>query len=267
MTLAASLGMYDAAPVRDANDRLWSSIAAHLRSAGVEGVPERLDRSRPLADIWDDPDLLLGQCCGYPLVTAWRGRLRYVATPRYRAFGCEGTSHRSRIIVRWDDPAETLHAYRGQRVAVNDPLSNTGMNLLRALVAPLSAGGRFFGSVVMTGSHAASARLVTTGEADIAAIDGVTYALLERDEPALTKRLRTLTWTAPSPALPFVTSARTDPRIVRLLRRALILAIEKEPAAAERLMLGGIENIGIRRYEALNTVERRAARAGYAELL
>jgi ABC-type phosphate/phosphonate transport system substrate-binding protein len=221
MRRIASLGMYDSPELHDANDALWSAIAVHLRAAGIRDVPDRLDRTRPPDEIWGDPDLLLAQACGYPLATQWRDRLRYVATPRYAAAGCEGATHRSRLVVRQDDAAIALPALRGRRVAVNAADSNTGMNLLRALVAPLATDGRFFGSIVRTGSHHASAQAVASGEADIAALDCVTFAHLERAEPTLARALRTLAWSAPSPGLPLVTAATTSDADLRILRRAV----------------------------------------------
>lgn len=267
MMRTASLGMYDSPALHGANDRLWQSIAGHLRDAGFEDIPDRLDRARPLHAIWDDPALLLAQTCGYPLSTQWRGRLRYVATPRYQAPGCDGVLHRSRVVVRREDVGETLLAYRGRRVAINDRQSNTGMNLLRALIAPLAEGQAFFSAVAETGSHAASARLVAEGGADIAAIDTVTYAHLQNEAPDTTRALRTLVWTDEAPGLPFVTSRATPPRLLLHLRRAIRLAIGGAARAdADRLLLNDIDVIDPRRYDLARSVERRSVRAGYPHL-
>lgn len=266
MSAVASLGMYDSAGVQDANDRLWSAIAGRLREVGVADVPDALDRGRPLEAIWGDPNLLLAQTCGYPLVTRFAGRLKYVATPRYGAVGCEGVTHRSRVVIRKRDPADRLQDLRGRRLAINDPASNSGMNLLRALIAPLAGGDRFFGEVVETGSHAASARAVAEGEVDIASIDNVTYAHIEQETPMVAAELRTLTWTVASPALPFVTAASTPDRLVSQLREAVRVAIEDERGASGRLLLEGIETTGIRRYDALRRLELAAHRSGYPAL-
>jgi ABC-type phosphate/phosphonate transport system substrate-binding protein len=258
--------MYDSPSVQDANDRLWGAIARRLRGCGLADVPDTLDRSRPLEVIWEDPALLLAQTCGYPLVTRFEGRLKYVATPRYGAVGCEGFTHRSRVVIRKRDPAGRLEDFRGRLLAINDRESNTGMNLLRALIAPIAGGDHFFGRVVETGSHAASARAVAEGEADIAAIDNVTYAHIEREEPDVATELRTLAWTAASPALPFVTPFRTPDRLVSQLRKAIGDAIEDEPGASGQLMLDGIETIGARGYHVVKSLEATARRRGYPVL-
>lgn len=264
----ASLGMYDRPEVRAANDALWSAVAAHLRAAGVEGVPAELDRTRGLGDIWNDPGLLLAQCCGYPLVTAWRDRLRYVATPVYAVPGCEGGTHRSRIVVRRGESALSLAAFRGRRAAINDRGSNTGMNLLRDSVARMADKGRFFGSIIETGSHDASARLVAAGGADIAAIDTVSFAHFEGYEPSIAGRLRVLGWTRPVPGLPLVTAGGTTDRELALLRAAVRAALVDPRLATARaaLHLSGVEILRRERYDIVARIEAKAVRNGYPVL-
>jgi ABC-type phosphate/phosphonate transport system substrate-binding protein len=264
----ASLGMYDHPAVSDANDALWSAIAERLRHVGVERVPAALDRGRPLEQIWSDPDLLLAQTCGYPLMTRWHGRLRYVATPCYRAEGCDGEAHSSRIVVRRDDPAASLAALRGARAALNDVGSNSGMNLFRAAIADHADGAPFFSAVIETGSHRESAHHVASGLADAAAIDAVTFALLERHEPDLIDGLRTLAWSNVVPGLPLVTSLRTSPREIALLRRTLREVTQDSALDSTRdaLMLDGFETVHLARYQRILAIERSAARLGYPTL-
>lgn len=266
MSRVASLGMYDPPPLHAANDRLWRAIAERLRQAGVAGVPDRLDRDRPLDAIWDDPTLLLAQTCGYPLTTRWRDRLTYVATPLYAAPGCEGHYHRSRFVVRRDDAATDLGALAGRRAAINEATSNTGMNLLRRAVAPLSAGRPFFAGVIVTGSHASSLDAVAQGAADVAAIDAVTFAHLSEQQPALTARVRTIGWSLPVPNLPFVTSRSTDPALVDQLRRAVDDSILAEPEAAGALRLRASRDIGLAAYDRVTEIEEAACRLGYPAL-
>lgn len=268
MSRVTSFGMYDAPALREANDRLWEAIAARLIDRGVRGVPARLDRRRPLDAIWSDPDLLLAHCCGYPLVTQYRGRLRYVTTPRYAAPGCAGASYRSRIVVRADDPAERLADLRARRAAINDPHSNSGMNLFRAAIAPLAGGARFFAAVLETGSHEASLRAVAESAADVAAIDAVSFAHLARAQPALTARTRAIGWTAASPGLPFVTSVATPPAMMRLLRTVLDEVVRDAALqpARDALLLDGMERLPARAYDTLLRLERGAARLRYPEL-
>ena len=65
----ASLPMYDFAELRVHTDLLWTAIAAKMRSAGVDDVPDDLTRPEGvLVDHWRRTELLFSQTCGYPLV-------------------------------------------------------------------------------------------------------------------------------------------------------------------------------------------------------
>jgi ABC-type phosphate/phosphonate transport system substrate-binding protein len=201
-------------------------------------------------------------------MTTLKGRAHLVATPRHGAPGCDGPLHRSAVVVRRDDPATVLADLRGRRCAVNDLASNTGMNLLRALIAPLSDGEAFFGAVIVTGAHAASATAVATGEADLAAIDCVTLALLQRLRPAMTRPLRVLAWTAASPGLPLITAVATDTLTRAALGRALA-DTARDPSLREtraELLLEGFDVIPAARYEAILDLERGAVAHGYPVL-
>lgn len=252
----ASLGMYDMPALHGANDALWRGLAGWLRANGVDGVPERLDRERPLAQIWDDPGLLLGQTCGFPFVTRWHGRLRYLATPIYDAPGCDGPSYRSVLIVARDSSAEQLADLRGTTVAINDPSSNSGCNLLLAAVAPRIDEESFFSDAVLTGSHLASAQAVADGDAATAAIDVVTYAHLGRYRPDLSEALRPIGWTPNAPGLPIVTSIAASSELVGALRQALAWASQAVELreARETLLLSGFAQVPAEDYTVLATL-------------
>lgn len=265
MTRCASLGMYDHPAQRWANDALWAAIADELRRRGVIEVPGTLDRSRDVHSIWRDPGLILGQACGYPMATDHSLSLRIVALPTYDALGCTTGTHRSLLVVRRDDAAATLTDLCGRRAAINDPASNTGMNLFRAAIAPVAGGRSFFAAVDCTGSHRDSALAVATGGADIAAIDAVTFAALDRYEPDITRRLRVLGATPPSPSLPLVTTATTDDATLDILRRALMAALAKPSLADARaaLFLAGATIPADDALTLLTTLAHDAAELGY----
>jgi len=265
MSRFAALPMYDPPELREATDALWAAIADRLSAGGLSLVPEKLTRDGDLAALWRRGGLLLGQTCGYPLMTQWAGRFTVVATPLYRAEGCEGPFHRSAIVVARGSTAGHLGDLRGARCAVNDWTSNTGMNLLRARVSPLAERGRFFGSVVASGSHRQSLTLIAEGAADVAAIDCVTLALLRRVAPELVAAVRILDWSAPSPALPLITALDTGPAVLELLRTAL-REIAAAPALAgvrETLLIDGFEQLPPDSYGAVLEFERVAAGRGY----
>jgi len=257
--------MYDLPELEAANDRLWAAIAERLRAKGVGGVPEQLTRTGALEAIWTDPNLLLAQTCGYPLVASLGERVRVVATPRYGAPGCDGALYRSALVVRAGDPASGLADLRGRRAAVNDLASNSGMNLFRAEVAPLAQGAPFFEAVTITGAHAASVEAVAAGEADVAAIDCVTWAHLQRLRPRTTNCLRILSWTMSAPGLPLIAAATMDAEVITALRQALA-EIARDPKLVdvrETLLLDAFEVLVEGAYEAILALERDAIAQGY----
>jgi ABC-type phosphate/phosphonate transport system substrate-binding protein len=258
--------MYDFEALRPAHDRLWAEIAANLRSATSIPVPDELTRSASLMKLWRDPHLLLGQTCGYPYVTALRGQVRLVLTPVYDAPGCDGAWHRSALIVHRDDDAADLTAMRGRRCVMNAWDSNTGMNLLRATLAPLAQGQAFFSEVSISGSHHQSLARVAAGAADIAAIDCVTLAHLTQIDPDLVARTRILGWTPPSPGLPMITAGSRDDATVAALRAA-VAAVFSDPALAatrRTLLLRGYEVLTDWAYAEIAGMEAAADDWGYS---
>ncbi|WP_121884944.1 phosphate/phosphite/phosphonate ABC transporter substrate-binding protein [Sphingomonas sp. PP-F2F-G114-C0414] len=264
----ASLGMYDHPAQRAANDRLWAAMAGILRSEGVADVPNTLDRSRDIHALWRDPSLLFGQACGYPLIADSSLALRVLALPVYATPGCVGATHTSVIVARADDIGTSLDGFRQRRAAINDRRSNTGMNLLRATIAPVAGEGAFFASVIETGSHRASMIAVGAGQADIAAIDCVTYPAIERFEPAVTAALRIVAHSPASPTLPFVTAASTSAATVTALRMALDRVMVDSDLAEDRahLFLTGAIAADRAALAPIAALEAAAIRAGYAEL-
>lgn len=265
---AASLGMYDAPWLAQANDALWAWLAARLRTVGVAEVPGTLDRTRPAPEVVRDPRLLLGQTCGYPLMTALHGTVRLVATPCYDLPGCEGALYRSAIVVAEDDPAQSLAELRGSVAAVNGPDSNSGMNVLRHAVAPLAVDGRFFADMRLTGAHLDSLAAVASGAARVAAIDCVTLGLAARHAPGRVAGTRILGWSVATPGLPLVTSVTTGDEDLARLRAGLDSALSAPELAGMRATLGlvGFDVLGLEDYAPILDIEREAAAQGYPTL-
>jgi ABC-type phosphate/phosphonate transport system substrate-binding protein len=264
----ASLPMYDLPELRPALDAFWAGIARHLRREGVADAPAALVRDQSGVALWSAPDLLFSQCCGADLMGACAGALRPLATPCYRAPGCRGPDYASIVIIAEDAAVSSLEDLRGKVAAINDRHSHSGMNALRAMIAPQSRVGRFFTAVRVSGAHAASLAMVARGEADVAAIDCVTYALLARHRPAALAGTRPFCESARAPAPPFVTRVDAGEDLIERLRAALRAACEDPGLAAARddLLLEGIEVLPPSAYQRITAFARLAARHGYPAL-
>lgn len=266
--MRASLPMYDLPEVRGATAAWWRGLARAFRAEGIAGVPDRLEAVAALEEHWRSRDLLLSQTCGYPLTHALAGQVRLVATPAYAAPGCSGATYRSLLIVAQDSTAESLEDLRGARLAYNGPDSQSGYNVLRAMVTPLARGGTFFGSAWESGGHRASIAAVGAGQADLCAVDCVTHALLQMHAPAALAGTRVLMRSPPAPGLPYVTNADADDDLVEALRAGLDRALTDAALAAARDDLGiaGAEVLSLSAYGVMVEMEQTAVTAGYATL-
>ena len=240
----ASLPMYDFPEVRDATDALWSGIAHHFEAEGLRDVPQHLVHDLPSQTLWSDSSLLFSQCCGYDVVHSFKGRLQVLATPCSVAPGCIGADYTSVIVVPERSLYEDVLDMNDTVAVINGVESHSGVNALFGLVAPCSRGGKFFSQVKVSGSHTASLSMVQKGEADVASIDCITYALLQRYRPAALDGTRQLGFTYRAPTPPYVTRSDLDPSIVECMKNALANVFE-DPSLASTKKLLLLESIEI----------------------
>jgi ABC-type phosphate/phosphonate transport system substrate-binding protein len=236
--------MYDWPKMRDANDALWQALAAALRARGIS-AGDRLLRGRPNGEIWRSRNLLFAQTCGYPLVGELGGHVRLVATPCYAVAGCAGAYYSSHIVVRQDEAAEKLPDYAGRTVAINSFCSQSGFAALHGACAAAGGTAPFFSRCVMSGSHLASLQAVAAGDADLAAIDAVCWAIARRDCPELAARLKSIGTTPLTPGLPFITAAGRSDVELDLIRDALAECLSDPQTAEARrtLFIDGAEEL------------------------
>jgi len=208
--------MYDL--YRPDSEALIQAVQDLLAARGIAVTP--VWPQEDLLAHWQSDDLLLSQACGYPLVT----RLTEVQTVgcfHYSAPGCEGIRYRSLLVVRQRDRDKTLADFRGSRAVCNAPDSQSGYNVFMQMVEPLTHQGIFFNDVIFSGSHRQSLVEIGEGRADIAAIDCVTFALLQHHAPQLISNLTVIGASPAAPGLPLITARNTPPSRIALLRDAL----------------------------------------------
>ena len=136
------------------------------------------------------------------------------------------------------------------------------------MVTPLAVNGRFFSRVALSGSHRQSLHDVKRGEGDIAAIDCVTWALLQRHEPALLDGLAIIDQSPLAPGLPLITAGKTSPDTLAALREALHTLVSapeyREICAA--LLIGGFSEVTREPYSRLMDWRKAAQTAGVTRL-
>ncbi len=268
MSGIASLPMYNIPEVRMALDEFWRGLVRYFELEGVGGVPSSLMHDRPSNQMWDDPGLIFSQCCGYDLVHRYTGRLIPIATPHFHAPECLGADYASVIVVAEDCPFDDVLLMAGTVCAINGPESHSGMGALQALVAPVSRDGRFFSRVRISGSHIASLALLKRGAVHIAAIDSVTYTLLELYRPDALRGLRKLGRTYRAPGVPYVIHGDFSPATIERMRTAVFrtFADPNLQGVRQTLLLDDIEFLPIQAYERIAADRDAAASYGFSLL-
>jgi len=242
--LIACLPMYDWPELTQAHDAMWQELGDRLRTTGID-APDCLSRDSGDERFWLDPDLLLGQTCGYPLATKLRGKVQYVATPVYEVKGCSGPLYSSAIVTRKDADL-TMDNWQQGRFVFNSQMSLSGYRAVRAMIGKPES---FFTSVAESGGHRLSARMVAKGNADVAALDAVCWHLLQEHEPATASQLKVICWTQKRPALPLITSLATSRNINASLREVL-----RSISPPDKLAISGFEVLKKAEYEQLSAL-------------
>ena len=250
----ASLPMYDWPEVRWAHDAVWAAIRDRLRAGGAT-APDALERTRPAEEVWLDPGLVLSQTCGWPYSNRLRDQVRLVGTPIYAVEGCEGPLYSSAIIARREDAGQGLASLARRRIAFNAADSLSGFvaprTAMRAEGVDPAAG-----EWIETGSHRASIRAVAEGEADLAAIDAVCWALARDFEADATSQGAVIGWTPLRPGLPLVTAGERSEAETERLRFAVADALA-DPGLGEAcavLRLAGVEEPDEPGYRAIASI-------------
>ncbi len=247
--MIASLAMYDFVPaLQAANDRFWQGIRDGLRAAGI-AAPEELTRGEAAYwPAWQSPELVLSQTCGYPYRALLWDKVTLIATPDYDLPDCPAGHYVSVYVARANDPRRDLAAFAEADFAYNEALSQSGWAAAQNHAATL---GLQFRGRLQTGGHRASALAVAQGRADFAAIDAVTWALLQRHDPGVAA-LREIARTAPpTPALPFIAAKGVNPTVYFDVLASAIAALA--PFDRETLMLRGIVALPASAYLAVPT--------------
>ena len=145
------------------------------RGHDVDWIKPHLPDHEALEAHWLSPDLGLSQACGLPLVEALAGQVLPVGTFRWAEVHSPSGRYRSVIVARRNRPSN----HRPLRPAINGFPSLSGW---------ASLGDYLFrhefttSPPLVTGSHRASLEALQRGDADLASIDAVSWAMTENAE-------------------------------------------------------------------------------------
>ena len=272
MALICAYPMYQMPELEPAVSAWWQGLRQHLVNQGLNDgdLPKLLIKPEDYYAHWRNPTLLLSQTCGFPLTHELHNQVQYVATQSYQTAYTKGPTYCSLVLVHKTNSANNISQLKNTRLAVNSDDSQSGYHALRRFIAPLAGNERFFSEVVHSGSHRQSMALVASREADVCAVDCVTYGLLQTHAPATVANLRVLTATQSAPGLPYVTSLATSPATLIKLRGSLAAAA-LDPALKsirQQLLMGPVEVIeGLSPYQEIINQAEQANALGYRQLV
>jgi ABC-type phosphate/phosphonate transport system substrate-binding protein len=173
--------------------RLGTFLAPRMRplyERAAEAVGAELVDGNAFSEL-QDGTLDAAFLCGLPYVES--DGLEALVAP---AMGRADPVYWSDVVARRGEEATAIEQFAGRRLAVNEPDSHSGSNVVLATLARRGVPAGGFAAVVSTGSHAGSLAAVAAGEADVAAVDSHLHAALGYDGLTVVERL------GPSPSQP-----------------------------------------------------------------
>ena len=189
--MIASLPMY----WRDETAEAWRWLWKNIHELCGFG-PEHLVLPTDLGRHWSDPNLVLSQTCSLPLRQGLVNQVYVLGSFAFDLPETPAGDYHSVILTR-DGPKKAAHG----RLAINAVDSQSGWAALWDW-----ADGDLPDDRLLTGSHLASAQAVAEDEADLCAVDAVTWSLIERFDTELARHLCVLARTPNTPALPLITA-------------------------------------------------------------
>ncbi|MBT8433021.1 MAG: PhnD/SsuA/transferrin family substrate-binding protein [Gammaproteobacteria bacterium] len=246
--------------------QLFEGFCELLDAGNKQAIVLRFDADLALLQ---DAELFLGHTCGYPLMKRLKDQVIPFCVPVFDVPGTDGKLYSSRFIVAANSSIEALDECREKVAAMNAADSNSGMNVLRHAIARLNPSAPFFSRVVQTGSHLNSLKAVADGTTDVAAIDCVSYQLIQDHWPELVAKVRSIGFSVKTCGLPLVLPRSSiDDADLELLVKNLNQALADIPESSRiRLHLRGFEPVTLEDYQPIVELENFAIDSGYPRLI
>ena len=229
---ANKLDMYLAAPTEAVFTALGERLRDVLEEHGVD------------LDCTFAAGFAAGHVCGITLATAPEGRYRYLATMVAESPDLSAGHYYSLLVTSAKgglaSPADfdpTRH-----RAVINETGFFSGNLTFAAHLKAVH--GTTLGDVLRPGAHLKSIAMVASGEADLAAIDRISFSLARHAAPDDVRGLSIIGRTASHPGIAFVADAGLPEPIIGNLR-TYILAFREEPSWPELQSLLGVSDITV----------------------
>ncbi len=203
-------------------------------------MPLALSHTKPYHELFTAPMLTLSQCCGLDLFRPQTRNVVPFAAPVMIALDVSPGKYFSYIVAR---PSANL---RAPHVVINNRYSHSGHTAIKDWLEIHNTTNY---TISESGSHRQSLISLRDGQADVAAIDALSYLHLD---PA---GLEILDTSEPAPAPPFIMGKESNIP-AKEMTDALNEAFERY---GHRVGIGGVQHISISDYR---TMARSATRHG-----
>ena len=227
-TPLATLSMYDWPEVSCSIDALWDAIQHQLALRDIN-APIGLTRNRSASDLWHDPNLIVGQTCGWPYANKLRETVIPFARFDYGLEDCPAGHYNSVFIGNQPDQRILLKSAEAllsaKAIAVNSDDSQSGFRVFGEILGKPPKGLFEENQLITTGAHRNSLLAIAKGDAEIAAIDSVAFELAKSFEPEAVSQVHLIGKSQPKPGLPLITS-KANGHLSKALLEAVTSAVE-----------------------------------------
>lgn len=246
---------YDFENVEPHLNKFWSVFRQKLLDAGFEEhlLPKNPCREIHFSEQWSAPNLLISQACGFDVVTTYKDQLQIIAAPSYTIDGLKKGNYFSYLVTSEDSPALDLSYFMGKKLAINSHHSHSGMNIFRCVLKSEMENFNFAENLIISGAHIRSLQLIKQKKADLAAIDGVTYHLLEKHDPEKLKGTKVIRKTPAVTSCPYITRKNIPEHELNLIKHALFETFA-DPLLAptlQNLLLEGVSEVSLADYKSI----------------
>jgi phosphonate transport system substrate-binding protein len=213
-----------------------------------------------------------GFICGYPYVLMHdqpKPAVDLLAAPVMKASRYKGQpKYYSDLIVHKDSPYKTLHDLKGRTYVYNDELSNSGYNMPRHRLLELGLTSGFFGTVLRSGSHEESIRMVATGRADASYVDSLVLDYDREKGLGFARDVRVLESLGPAGICPIAVSTSVPAETRGRLQKALV-TMHEDPKGRKILDDALVDRFAVveeSNYDDIRAMKAAAEKANFTKI-
>jgi ABC-type phosphate/phosphonate transport system substrate-binding protein len=240
--MRAAFGMYPFASVWPSYQALWRVVAER-----IEWLPRELESTDDVHGTWVDPNVVVGQICGWPAAVPYRATVQVFGAFAHDVPNAVGHRYRSTLVATRPGVAAD---FAGAPAVANSVESLSGYVSLLAALHGIGTNAADH-EVVFSGAHANSIAMLRRGEGEVAAIDTISLHHMLAEDPHALDGLHRVGAGPLVPTPPLYTPLATSPERVAELRAAFASAVvdDRLAEALKRLRIVGFSPLTSNDYD------------------